>query len=416
MDTSGNAAARLNLRRLTALRYIALSACTLALPGVAPWLPDQPLPVALLGLLALFAALNALARYRTRRPRPISEGEFFGHLLLDIGGLSLLLYFTGGATNPLVSYLLVPVCIAAATLTRRLSWTVTGLAFACYSLLLLWYRPVPALLPAAHHAEVNLHVLGMWANFAVSAGLIGHFLLDMAAELRRQQRALARQREEQLRDEQLLSIATLAAGAAHELGTPLNTMQLLVDGAREDRQALAGAELDTLARQLERCRGTLRRLARRGELGDSPPAACPVREYLEALAERWRVIRPQARLQLRLDPDSPALAARFHPTLEPAVQNLLDNAADASAEVEMTARWDRSRLVLDIRDAGPGFRHPPGDAPVRPGASSKPGGLGLGLFLSHATIERHGGSVELTPAAGGGTLTRVLLPLPDPAP
>lgn len=414
MTTAGAGAARYHLRQLTAIRFIALAAFALALFGLGPRFSAQAL--ALLPLLALFAALNTLARYRTRLPRPISEGEFFGHLLLDIGGLSLLLYFTGGATNPLVSYLLVPVCIAAATLSRGLSWTVTGLAFACYSLLLLWYRPVPELLPAAHHAEVNLHVLGMWANFAVSAGLIGHFLLDMAAELRRQQRALARQREEQLRDEQLLGIATLAAGAAHELGTPLNTMKLLVDGAREDRQALAGAELDTLARQLERCRDSLRKLAHRGELRNGPPDPCPVGEYLEALAERWRVIRPQARLKLHLDSAGPALTARFHPTLEPAIQNLLDNAADASAEVEMTARWDRARLALEIRDSGPGFRHPDGAEAVRPGASSKPGGLGLGLFLSHATLERHGGSVALTPLAGGGTLTRVELPLAEPGP
>lgn len=133
--------------------------------------------------------------------------------------MSVLLYLTGGASNPLVSYYLVPVSIAAATLARQLSWAVAGLAFACYSLLLVWYRPVAALAPAMHHGDVNLHVLGMWANFAVSAGLISYFLVNMATELRRQQQHLTRQREEQLRDEQLLGIATLAAGAAHELGT-----------------------------------------------------------------------------------------------------------------------------------------------------------------------------------------------------
>ena len=404
--------ARHNLRQLTAIRYVLLAALALALLGL-PELAEPRVRQALALLLVLFAALNALTRRRTRLPRPISDGEFFGHLLIDIGGLSVLLYLTGGASNPLVSYYLVPVSIAAATLARRLSWAVAALAFACYSLLLVWYRPVAALAPTAHHGELNLHVLGMWANFAVSAGLISYFLVNMATELRSQQQHLARQREEQLRDEQLLGIATLAAGAAHELGTPLNTMKLLIDGAREDHNRLSEVELDTLAAQVERCRGTLRKLVQAGDL-DPQPTGHWVRDYLQALVEHWQVIRPDAIPSLKLDPASPPLRARFHPTLEPALQNLLDNATDASPRIEVEGQWSDAQLELRIRDFGPGIQLD--TAPPRPGRSDKPDGLGLGLFLSHATIERHGGTVTLSPAAGGGTLTRILLPLEKMAP
>lgn len=407
ISASSTTTARHNLRQLTAIRYVLLGALALALLGL-PELAELRVRQTLALLLVLFAALNAVTRRRTRLPRPISDGEFFGHLLLDIGGMSVLLYLTGGASNPLVSYYLVPVSIAAATLGRRLSWTVTGLAFACYSLLLVWYRPVATLSPTMHHGDFNLHVLGMWANFAVSAGLISYFLANMATELRRQQQHLARRREEQLRDEQLLAIATLAAGAAHELGTPLNTMKLLIDGAREEPQGLTGADLDTLSAQVERCRVTLRKLVQAGDLGHAP-AGRDVREYLEALIERWQVIRPDARAEVRLDAGSPALDADFHATLEPALQNLLDNAADASPRIEIEAHWSATQLDLHIRDFGPGIGQD--GVPPRPGRSDKPDGLGLGLFLSHATIERHGGTVTLAPAPGGGTLTHVRLPL-----
>ncbi|GMU46459.1 MAG: hypothetical protein AMXMBFR26_12410 [Porticoccaceae bacterium] len=413
ISASSTTTARHNLRQLTAIRYVLLAALALALFSL-PELAELRVRKALALLLVLFAVLNAVTRHRTRLPRPISEREFFGHLLLDIGGLSLVLYLTGGASNPLVSYYLVPVSIAAATLGRRLSWTVTGLAFACYSLLLVWYRPVAALAPAGHHGDLNLHVLGMWANFAVSAGLISYFLVNMATELRRQQQHLARQREEQLRDEQLLGIATLAAGAAHELGTPLNTMKLLIDGAREEHHALTAAELDTLAAQVERCRVTLRKLVQAGDPRHGELVAHPVREYLESLVERWRVIRPDARPSIALDASSPPLRASFHPTLEPALQNLLDNAADASPRIEVKGCWNHARLELSIRDFGPGI--PTARIPPRPGHSDKPDGLGLGLFLSHATIERHGGTVSLAPATGGGTLTRILLPLEEVTP
>src|SRR5690606_23490042 len=167
----------------------------------------------------------------------------------------------------------------------------------------------------------------------------------------------------------------------------------------------------TLSQQLDRCRDTLRKLVQAGDLRHSTPAAHQVRDYLQTLVASWRVTRPDADPRVDLAADSPALLAEFHPSLAPAIQNLLDNAADASTEVNIRARWDHARLELDIRDFGPGFRRPHGDPTPQLGHSSKPEGLGLGLFLSHATIERCGGTVALTPAPGGGTLTRILLPL-----
>lgn len=407
-------AARDNLRQLTTIRYIALGSLGLALAVLGPDLAQEPHLLALAALLGLFAALNALARWRIRRPLPISETEFFSHLLLDIGGLSGLLFFSGGATNPLISYYLVPVSIAAATLNRTLAWSVTALAFACYSLLLVFHQPVPALLPTTHHDGFSLHVLGMWANFAVSAALISYFLFNMAETLRRQQQQIAQQREEQLRDEQLLSVATLAAGAAHELGTPLNTMRLLIDAAREDRAGLVGPGLDILDQQLVRCREALQKLAHAAGIRDQQPQSEQVTTYLKNLLARWQVLRPTAIAELRLNPANPELCARFHPALEPALQNLLDNAADASPRIIVEADWTPDVLTIRIRDFGPGIA--PEQRPYlgQPGRSAKPRGLGLGLFLSHATIGRHGGAVELRDDAEGGTLTRITLPLTEP--
>ena len=412
-------AARNNLRQLTTIRYIALGSLGLALTALGPALPRGSKLLLLAAMLGVFAVLNALARRRTRRPQPISEAEFFGHLLLDIAGLSCLLYFSGGATNPLISYYLVPVSIAAATLGRKLSWAVAALAFACYSLLLVFYQPIPALVPTTHHGGFNLHVLGMWANFAVSAALIGYFLFSMAETLRHQQQQIAQQREEQLRDEQLLSVATLAAGAAHELGTPLNTMKLLVEDALAGpagHRALAEGDLAVLDRQLDRCRETLKKLVRAASVPEHAQAAQPVRQYLLALLDAWRIIRPQTLATLKLDPNCPDIAVIFHPAIEPALHNLLDNAADASPQIAVDAHWSQAILTIRIRDFGPGIGPEQRQHLGQPGRSEKPHGLGLGLFLSHSTIGRHGGAVELRNAEGGGTLTRITLPLTAPRP
>jgi two-component system sensor histidine kinase RegB len=407
-------AARHNLRQLTNIRYIALGSLGLALAALSPDLAREPGLLALAALLGLFAVLNALVRWRIRRPLPISETEFFSHLLLDIGGLGGLLFFSGGATNPLISYYLVPVSIAAATLNRTLAWSVTALAFACYSLLLIFYQPIPALLPTTHHDGFNLHVLGMWANFAVSAALISYFLFNMAETLRRQQQQIAQQREEQLRDEQLLSVASLAASAAHELGTPLNTMKLLIDAARDDRDGLAGPGFDILDQQLERCRETLKKLAHAAGIRDQQPQPQQVDTYLRNLLAHWQVLRPSAIAELRLNPAHPDVSALFHPALEPALQNLLDNAADASPRITVEADWTPAILTIRIRDYGPGIAPEQRQYLGQPGRSAKPHGLGLGLFLSHSTIGRHGGAVELRTTEGDGTLTRITLPLAGP--
>lgn len=414
---AATSAARENLRRLTAIRYIALGGQLLALAFFAGMAPELPL-TALITLIGFFAILNALTHWRCSRPRPITEPEFFGHLVFDIAGLTILLYLSGGATNPFVSYFLVPISIAAATLPARHVWAVTGLALASYSVLIFRYLPLPILAP--HHnagldgtGGINSHVIGMWFNFAISAGLITYFVVQMAAALRRQEQELTARREEQLQDEQLLGIAILAAGAAHELGTPLNTMKLVVDNlTTEPLPASITDDVATLERQIERCRETLRTLVQAAGIMNREQPLQSVADYTRELIKRWRVIRPDVVAAVNIDSASPTLIARFHPALAQSLYNLLNNAADASPQqIEIDIRWDLDTMHFSIRDHGPGVDVRLVEKLARPLASAKPGGLGLGLFLSHSTLNRHGGRVTLANADAGGTLTTVQLPL-----
>lgn len=413
---TGPSAARDNLRRLVTIRYLALTGQVLALLALTGMSPDMPpaVPMSMIaGLTSVLASLNLLAHWRSYRPRPITEPEFFGHLLFDIAGLGTLLYFSGGATNPFISYFLVPISIAAATLPARYVWAVAGLALASYSLLVFFYLPLPMLAPHHSDGDLNGHLLGMWLNFVISAGLITYFVAKMAAALRQQAQELTARREEQLQDEQLLGIATLAAGAAHELGTPLNTMALLLESLRtENLPAPAAADVAALDRQLARCRDTLRTLVQAaGILGREQPAQ-PVADYVRALIESWLVIRPDIDAHIAIDAASPALRAHFHPALAQSLHNLLNNAADASPErLQIDVCWNRQALEFGIRDHGPGVAADLAERLSQPQTSAKPGGLGLGLYLSHSTLNRHGGRVTLSNAEGGGTLTRVWLPL-----
>ena len=407
---NNNAATRENLYVLSLIRGVALLGQVLALTYFT-WAQPIGLPVtAIAFVLSVYASLTAAIWVRSRRAVPIGDTEFFIHLLADIAFFSILLFFSGGASNPFVSYLLIPISIAAITLSRGYSIAIAVIALLCYSLLLKYYVAIAALTPGHHQATGNsLHILGMWANFAISAAIIIYFISRMAATLKQQEQEIAMRRDAQLRDEQLLAVGTLAAGTAHELGTPLNTMKLIVDEMLLDTGNQADVVL--LNQQIEQCKTTLKQLLTTAEESQSTKLeARPVQDYFDNVLARWQLMRPllQTRIQFT---DSPAVNAVFHPTIAQSILNLLNNAADASERVDIDLGWNTEIATISIRDFGAGLDTDKMEMLGQPFVTDKADGLGLGLFLSQATLTRFGGTVSLQNAPEGGTLTQISLPL-----
>lgn len=407
---NNSAATRENLYVLSLIRGVALLGQMLALIFFT-WIQPIGLPVAEIAfVLSVYASLTAAIWVRSRRAVPIGETEFFIHLLADIAFFSILLFFSGGASNPFISYMLIPISIAAITLSRSYSIAVALAALLCYSLLLKYFVAISAIAPGHHQAADNsLHILGMWANFAISAEIIIYFISRMAATLKQQEQEIAMARDAQLRDEQLLAVGTLAAGTAHELGTPLNTMKLIVDEMLLDGENQADVVL--LNQQIEQCKITLKQLLTTAEESQSTQLeAQSVRLYLDSILARWQLLRPLLKTQIQFI-ESPEISVIFHPTIAQSILNLLNNAADASQQVDINISWNANTATINIRDFGPGLDAEKIATLGQPFVSDKAEGLGLGLFLSQATLTRFGGSVTLQNAAEGGTLTQIMLPL-----
>lgn len=407
---NNSAATRENLYVLSLIRGVALLGQMLALIFFT-WIQPIGLPVAEIAfVLSVYASLTAAIWVRSRRAVPIGETEFFIHLLADIAFFSILLFFSGGASNPFISYMLIPISIAAITLSRSYSIAVALAALLCYSLLLKYFVAISAIAPGHHQAADNsLHILGMWANFAISAEIIIYFISRMAATLKQQEQEIAMARDTQLRDEQLLAVGTLAAGTAHELGTPLNTMKLIVDEMLLDGDNQADVVL--LNQQIEQCKITLKQLLTTAEESQSTQLeAQSVRLYLDSILARWQLLRPLLKTQIQFI-ESPEISVIFHPTIAQSILNLLNNAADASQQVDINISWNANTATINIRDFGPGLDAEKIATLGQPFVSDKAEGLGLGLFLSQATLTRFGGSVTLQNAAEGGTLTQIMLPL-----
>ena len=399
-----------NLRRLVIARWVALAlmtGLTLLVPGTLEIpLPQAPL-LAIIGVTALF---NGLVHWRVRQADSATPVELFTQLLIDIAALSALVFFSGGATNPLVSLLLPPVAIAALTLPVRCVVAIGAIAVTAYSALMVFYVPLP--MSDATRAT-RLHLLGMWLTFAVSALMIAWFVVRMTRLIRERDAELAAAREQALRDERIMAIGTLAAGAAHELGTPLGTMALLAGELAGDPQLPAAAREDIalLRQQIGICKEIITGLSRRAgaeRLENTDFQA--VDRWLDNLRQRWHALRPQAASRLEVSGAGPAPAIANDPRLEQAVLNLLNNAASASAAtIDIGLDWSDGQIVIDIHDHGPGF--PP--AVLKQGGQTAfpphEHGSGIGLLLTRSAIEQIGGRLLLLNPPEGGALARLEL-------
>ncbi len=403
-----------NLRRLCLVRLVLLGAMVVAL-GLA-YSYQLDVPYTALGLILLvLVGLNIASWLRSHHEWPVTEFEFLLHILADILGLSLILYFSGGATNPFISYFLVPLSIAAATLPWRFTWIVALLCIGIYSMLLVFNQPLEALAPHHHDSSrLSLHVIGMWANFTVSALLITYFVVRMAQALRDREQLLNQLREEDLRDEQIMAVATLAAGTAHELGTPLSTMKILLEELQQDSSGNPAlqADLDILASQVDSCRSTLKKLVATAD-SKRQGVACHYRAggYFRELMRDWHLLHPSTALELGIDPKLDRFQVSGDATLKQALINLLDNAGNASpSAITVNIGSDGECITMEILDDGPGLATDIADQIGKPIIINSESGLGIGLLLTHATITRFGGTVTLYRRAPRGTRTLASLP------
>lgn len=401
-----------NLRRLVISRWIVLS-LTALLVMLAPALLDLPLPQwPMLGIIVATGLLNLPIHWHLHKAKAASAGELASQLLLDIAALSALVFFSGGATNPLVSLLLPPVAIAALTLPRCHVLLVGTTAIAAYSLLMVYYLPL-SIVDASR--ATRLHLTGMWLTFTVSALMIGWVILHMTQMIRKRDAALAEAREQAMRDERVMAMGTLAAGAAHELGTPLATMALAAGEMARDASLSAEnrADIALIRQQIGICKEILTSLTRRG--GNERlenPLIQPVDRWLDGLRQHWHAVRPQAASRLIRCSDGSAPEIIIDPRLEQAVLNLLNNGANAShSPLEIRLAWGSTQIDIEIHDAGPGFPEAVLAIGGRTALPAHEKGSGVGLMLTRSAIEQLGGRLLLLNPDDGGALARIELPL-----
>lgn len=377
--------------------------------------------VSMAAAIAALAAINFATWLRLRSHHPVSNAELFIQLCLDVTALSILLYFSGGSTNPFISLFMLQIIIAAATLPPAHTWAMAAFTTASYSLLMKFYIPLPmadGTHEHIHHAMqsddiFSMHVLGMWLGFVISAAVVALFVVRMAQTVRERDRTIAQVREETLRNERIVDLGMQAAGAAHEMGTPLSTMLVVIGELKHETGALPEWQnsLNLLESQVRGCRQILDKML--AQASDKEQGQiCDISKFMADTLDEWQLLRPTARYHYQSTGLELAPPLRVDATLRAALMNLLNNAADASPEqMEILARYDDSQFILQIDDHGSGISDASAARLGTAYFTTKANGRGLGLFLTNATLERLGGKVRLFNRDNGGTTTEVVLPM-----
>ncbi|HET6279785.1 MAG TPA: ATP-binding protein [Polyangia bacterium] len=374
-----------------------------------------PLPPLLL-LVATALVVNVLCVAVTRRRAP-EEWWLAAVMALDVVIFTGLLYFTGGPLNPFSFLYLVPIALAAITLRALWTWALVMLSLLCSAVLFAWHDDLP--MGSGHAEHMDWHLRGMWVAFGVAAGFIVHFLLRVRRALEARDAELAESRQAAARQERLASLATLAAGAAHELSTPLSTIAVVVkELERAMQSSVPGADMADDIRlvrgQIDRCRAILERMCvDAGETLGETFVATSLNDIVSASTAglpNGVIVRSQVEAGL----ESVRVRVPFR-ALAQALAGVLKNAQDVSREGdEIAVRVFRRAgcLHFEVRDRGKGI------APEVMGRIGEPffttkaagEGMGLGVFLARAVVERLGGELVFDSQIGRGTSAVLRLP------
>ncbi len=402
------------VRTLLTIRWIAIigQLVTLIIVGVVLNYPLSVWPI--LAALAASVAVNVGSMLLHPAKAYLTGREATVHLAFDLLQLAVLLYLTGGLTNPFSMLILVPVTISATLLSLRNTVFLFLLGTACLSALSVSHLPLPW--PGEPLTLPVVYRVGQWAALVLGMAFLTAYAWQVSAEGRRRQLALVATQTALAREQKMSALGSLAAAAAHELGGPLGTITLI---ARELDDQLGndpdfGSDVGLLKAEAARCREILVGIARRAE-AEQPFPALPLDTLMHEVFQPFegRNINLSINFTNKTKDERPLTVARS-PELMHGLANLVSNAVrHAATMVTADITEDRDLVCVRIRDDGDGFDPvllPRLGEPYLGPSQSFSGGTGLGIFIATTLLERTGATLSFTNRDEGGAQVEICWP------
>lgn len=383
---------------------------------------DLDLPLPPIVFLIIFQGAGNFLLIALSRREKVAGAVFTGAMFADILLFTLVLAYTGGPMNPFTFFYLVHVTIGAMLMAPAAATLLSLTAIGGYALLFIIPRPAATSfqsachLPSADPAMV-LHLRGMWLAFAVTSLAVIILVSRIRETLREHQLTLERLRAEKARSEKLASLATLAAGAAHELSTPLSTIAVAAGELEDELDELSGGDelrddAGLIRAEVRKCKEILANMA--GDAGETQGEALKkvlIRAMLASIVKNTPV-PDGARIDFHMPgPDFSAFMpeSAIIRTLKALIKNSLDAGAD---RVRIECRRENGMIVLTVSDNGQGMSEAVRDRAMEPFFTTKETGMGmgLGLYLALTLAENLGGGLEIESREGHGTTVRLVIP------
>lgn len=369
----------------------------------------------IMALLLFLAAANLLAAWRLRQPQGVAARAVLADLLVDVAALTLMLYLTGGATNPFTGLFILQSVVAAFLLAP----IEAGVVFVATVAAQFWLlnHGLPLDMPMRHDSGPNqfdLHLQGMFLSFFFSSALAVLFILGIRDNLRQRDARLERQAIQMEEEKVVLRLGLLAGTAAHDLGTPLTSIAVILDDwadlglpPPEGQRAQIALMQEAVASCRERISHMLRAA---GQTRLEEAQAIDLGQLLARIVEGWGRRNPGLTVATH-DLRAAGGQVLSDILLERAVENLLDNAREAGARA-VTIRISDTGGGFDIEvdDDGPGFPEPVLRGERAEATADDLASHGLGLFLVRSVLRRMGGALALENRAEGGARAVIRLP------
>ena len=351
-------------------------------------------------IVALFLLFSVGLAYHllNKGDKILTEKQIFLFLCFDIVQISLLISFNGGYTNPFIFIILAPIAIAASYLTLERIIVILSLALVCFALIFNFFID----LPYTVRPNINIeYSLGIMISLFISSIFLVFYLYYFSLNYKSTQKAYELA-SKQLQDEkQLLKVGGLAAAAVHELGTPLNTINLIVGDFDQDQHLKRkyGDDIDTLKVELDRCKAILKELSTNPESKEisNEISNMSLDAYVQSLSEQFKSNYRAISIDYRSDDNSKNINIQITPELNIAMNNIIKNAISfAEKEILIISEVKGSKFSIKIRDDGPGFNKKFIANFGKPFYSSRPEkgvNMGLGLFITKQMIQNLKGEI-----------------------
>jgi two-component system sensor histidine kinase RegB len=403
-----------NMRQLIQLRWIAVAGQLITILAVHFGLGVQ-LPLApMLILVGVLALANLDGAYWLVRRVSVDQ-QILLALLLDTSALTAQLYLSGGASNPFISLYLLQVVLGAILLGRRGVWILVVVTSLCYAGLSKFSLPL-AYPSRLSNDAIDLYRIGAWISYALICVLLTLFISRISRNLRARDAHVAELQRHAVEEDSIVRMGLFASGAAHELGTPLASLSVIINDWRRmpqlARNSALAEDLAVMEAEVQRCKSIVSDiLDSAGAPREEALHSTGARQLVEEITSAWRERHPKVALSIACDAPADTVTVSS-PALRQAIWNLLDNAAEVSPDsVTLRASASHDELAICILDAGPGFQPGQLAAVGKPQPSSKGPGHGVGLFLAANAARKVGGRLQASNRPSGGAEVCLVVPL-----